>query len=197
MRSIRTIPIATILLCAVACGPSERPKFHIKKASDYEPIVTPAPPPTASSTQPATASVAPPGSEMTIVEVGGFKGACDHSFSSINDEDLVALANPTGLRSYRLAGIAITPGIRAEAHAQLRSWLLGEAIGVELDSAGGGSQPAAYLYRCSSATMVNAELVRSGLAVVSDAPSMHRDALGKASMEALSARRGVWATKGK
>ena len=43
--------------------------------------------------------------------------------------------------------------------------------------------------------MLNADLVRAGLAVVVDGPSLHREALNQASMEALTAGRGVWGRK--
>ncbi|MBI2213821.1 MAG: thermonuclease family protein [Acidobacteria bacterium] len=185
----RWIALTLALVLVADCGPSKRPKFNIKRAADYEPVV-----PTA-TTAPTTSAT--PASDVTIVEIGAFKGSCEHSFSGINATDVVALANPSGLRSYRLAGIAIPPEIRANAHAQIRSWLEGEAVGLEIEGASPGIDPAAYLYRCSTKTMLNAELVRAGLAVVSDSPSAHRDALNKASMEALSARRGVWGSSGK
>ncbi|MFA6955047.1 MAG: thermonuclease family protein [Thermoanaerobaculia bacterium] len=183
----RWLALILALLLVAGCGPSERPKFNIKRAKDYEPIVPPESP-RATATADTTATAAP----AIVVEIDAFKGTCDHSFSGINGQDVVSLANASGLRSYRLAGIAIPDEIRAEAHGQLRSWLEGDAIGVEIDGASPGAEPAAYVYRCSSKSMLNADLVSAGLAVVSDAPATHRDALNKASMQALTARRGVW-----
>lgn len=193
----RWIAWGLALALVAGCGPSKRPKFNIKRASDYEPVVTTAAPPATPAVNPEAVSTAPAEGEVTVVEVGSFKGSCDQSFSGINENDIVALADSSGLRSYRLAGIAIPPGIRADAHAQIRSALEGEAIGVEIEAASPGVDPAAYLYRCSAKSMLNAELVSAGLAVVSDAPSAHREALNKASMEALGARRGVWGRQGK
>jgi endonuclease YncB( thermonuclease family) len=183
----RWLALILALLLVAGCGPSERPKFNIKRAKDYEPIVPPAQPrATAAADSAATAT------EATVVEIEAFQGSCDYSFSGINDEDVIALANASGLRSYRLAGIAIPREIRAEAHSQLRSWLEGDAIGIEVEGANPGPEPAAYIYRCSTKMMLNADLVRAGLAVVSDSPSNHRDTLNRASMEALSAHRGIW-----
>ena len=195
MSAIRTIAAAMILATVAGCGPSERPKFKIKRAADYEPIVQPAPPPTATTDSAVTDSAVPAGTEITLVEVGGFKGSCDLTFSGINDQDVLALADASGLRGYRLAGISIPPQIRAEAHARLRSWLDGEKIGVEIESSSPGIDRAVYVYRCSAKSMINADLVRAGFAVVVDGPSLHRDALNQASMEALTAGRGVWGRK--
>lgn len=192
MAAVRTIAVALILVTAAACGPSERPKFNIKRASDYEPIRQPEPPRTTSATPDSAATA---GSEITLVELGAFKGSCEFSFSGINDQDLVALANATGLRSYRLAGIAIPPQARPEAHAQLRSWVVGEPISIEIEASSPGHDQAVYLYRCSAKAMLNTDLVRDGLAVVVDGPSAHREALNQASMEALTAGRGVWGRK--
>ena len=186
----RVLASMLTLALLIGCGPSDRPKFNIKKAKDYDPVVEGNPElPAPAST---TAAAPPPDTAIEVVEVGAFRGNCDQSFSGINDADVVALANASGLRSHRLAGIAIPDEIRVEAHSVLRSWLTGELVGIEIETGAPGPDTAAYLYRCSSKTMVNAELVRAGLAVVVDTPSVHRDALNKASMEALSARRGVW-----
>jgi len=141
--------------------------------------------------EPATSTA--PGS--VIVEVGAFKGACDYSFSSINPSDVVALASPEGLRSYRLAGIAIPDSMREEAHSHLRGLVSGERLGIETEAGDPGGEPSVYVYRCSAKTMLNTELVSAGLAMVSDAPTVHREALNRASMEALSAKRGVWGKK--
>lgn len=187
--TVRVLASLLALALLAGCGPSERPKFNIKKARDYDPVAQGNPEPPAPA---ATTATPPPDTAVEVVEIGAFKGNCDQSFSGINDADVVALANPSGLRSYRLAGIAIPDEIRVEAHSELRSWLTGEPVGIEIEMGAPGPDAAAYLYRCSSKTMVNAELVRAGLAVVVDTPSVHRDALNKASMEALSVRRGVW-----
>lgn len=196
MSAIRAIAVAMILVTAAACGPSERPKLKIKRAADYEPIRPPEQQPrAATSDAAATDSAAPTGTETTLVEIGAFKGSCDLSFSGINDQDVLALADASGLRSYRLAGVAIPPQVRAEAHAQLREWLEREAIGIEFEGSTAGMDRAVYVYRCSAKSMVNAELVRAGLAVVVDGPSLHGDALNAASMEALTAGRGVWGRK--
>lgn len=186
----RMLSSLLVLALLAGCGPSERPKFNIKRAEDYEPVVpTGTAPPQATST---TATAPPSDTAFEVVEAGAFTGSCDHSFSGVNDTDILTLADASGLRSYRLAGVAIPDAARANAHAELRSWLTGEAVGIEVEAGSPGPEPAVYVYRCSSKTMVNAELVRSGLAVVVDSPSKHRDALSKASMEALAARRGVW-----
>jgi endonuclease YncB( thermonuclease family) len=183
----RWLALLLALLLVAGCGPSERPKFNIKRAKDYEPIIPPDPPRAT-----ATAAPAATATEATLVEIEAFKGPCDQSFSGINGQDVVALASASGLRSYRLAGIAIPDEIRAEAHSQLRSWLEGDAIGIEIEPASPGAEPAAYVYRCSSKSMLNTDLVSAGLAVVDDSNSAHHDALAKASVQALSARRGVW-----
>ncbi|MCM2314356.1 MAG: thermonuclease family protein [Thermoanaerobaculia bacterium] len=195
MSAIRTIAAVMILATLAACGPSERPKFKIKRASDFEPIMQPAPPPATTTDSAVTESAVSAGTDLTLVEVGGFSGSCDLTFSGINDQDVLALADASGLRGYRLAGIAIPPQTRAEAHAQLRSWLDKEEIGIEIEGSSPGIDRAVYVYRCSAKSMVNAELVRAGLAVVVDGPSLHRDALNRASMEALTAGRGVWGRK--
>jgi len=190
----RSIAIAIVLVLVAGCGPSERPKFNIKRASDYEPLRTTEP---RTDTTATTAPPEPAGTEMTVVEIGAFKGECDRTFSGINGEDLVSLANAGGMRSYRLAGIAIPAGIRGETHERLRGWLEGEALGIEVESGSGGGQPAVYIVRCSTKTWINEELVREGLAMVADTSSAHRDALNQASMEALTARRGVWGRSSK
>lgn len=195
MSGIRTIAAAMILATFAACGPSERPKFKIKRAADYEPIIQPETSGTATTDGTVSDPAPPSGTEMTLVEVGAFKGSCDLTFSGINDQNVLALADASGLRDYRLAGIAIPPQVRAEAHAQLRSWLDGEEIGVEIEGTSPGIDRAVYVYRCSAKSMLNADLVRAGLAVVVDGPSLHRDALNQASMEALTAGRGVWGRK--
>jgi endonuclease YncB( thermonuclease family) len=192
----RWIAIGVVLALVAGCGPSERPKFNIKRAADLEPIIPPDSTATASAS--ATESAAPEASaDAEIVEIGAFAGRCNYSFSGINAADVVALADPSGLRGYRLAGIAIPPAVREESHAQLESWLTDEPLGVEAEAGSTGAERSVYIYRCSAKTMLNAELVGAGLAVVIDAPSMHRDVLDKASMEALAARRGVWAAKTK
>lgn len=188
----RWLALLLAILIVAGCGPAERPKFNIKRAKDYEPIIPPE-----SSRAPATTDSAATATPVTVEEIEGFKGPCDHSFSGINDQDVVALADATGLRSYRLAGIAIPGEIRAETHGQLRSWLEGDTLGIEVEGASPGVEPAAYVYRCSTKTMLNADLVSAGLAVVSESPSIHREALNRASMEALSARRGVWGAQRK
>ena len=191
MRTAPSIAVIGIALLSVVagCGSPERPKFNIKREPHIEPLPVPEAKEIYEEPAPATAT------DAVIVEIGAFKGSCEHTFSGINQQDLLALANSTGLRSYRLAGIAIPPEVQAGAHDQLRTWMDGEAIGVEIEGSAASLDPAAYLYRCSTKSMVNVELVRAGFAVVVDAPSAHRDALNQASMEALAARRGVWGRK--
>jgi endonuclease YncB( thermonuclease family) len=188
---IRQVAIALALILLAGCGPSERPKLNIKREPHFEPL--PVPPAKGIYRDPATETAA--GTE--IVEIGAFKGSCDFRFSGINDADLISLASPKGLRNYRLAGIGIPDGVRAEAHAQIRQWLADQEVGIVVEPGDPGAEAAIYVYGCGAKSLINLELVRSGLAVVSDAPSGQRDALSKASMEALGARRGVWGAKAK
>lgn len=186
----RWIALLFAFLMVAGCGPSERTKPETDRTKGNQArAVTGTDGSTASATADAAATES---SEVAVIEIGTFQGICDHTFSGINDQDVVALANASGLRSFRLAGIAIPAEIRAEAHAQLRSWLEGQPIGVEVEAFAQDGDPAAHIYRCSTKTLLNADLVSAGLAVVADVPSAHRDALSRASMEALSARRGVW-----
>jgi len=186
MKLAATVTTALALALLVACGPSERPKLDVKREPRFAPLKVP------EAKEIYKEPAATTATDAVVVEVGAFKGACDYSFSGINASDVVALASSTGLRSYRLAGIAIPDSMRDEAHSHLRGLLGGEKLGIEMETGDPGGEPSVYVYRCTAKTMLNADLVSAGLAMVSDAPTIHRDALNKASMQALSARRGVW-----
>jgi endonuclease YncB( thermonuclease family) len=195
-REIRfTTLVAILCLCAfVACDQPTKPikKLDIKRASDLEPI---SPPPLAAEPETAGEETAQPGEEMEVVEVAGFRGNCDSVFAGVNAEDLVTLRSGPRVGTYRLAGISIPAEVQFEAHNQLRMWLEGKNVSLEVDESVPAIDPAVYIHSCSEGTIVNEELVRAGLAMPSEARFRRSDALKKASVEALTAGRGVWGTK--
>ena len=101
----------------IACSEPTKPikKLNIKRASDLEPIAAP-------RTGPATPAEAPASQEaesvadeqMEIVEVQGFRGACDSTFVGINDEiaDLPPEASSRTTRSPRSMRLPISISAR-------------------------------------------------------------------------------------
>jgi endonuclease YncB( thermonuclease family) len=199
MREIKTgLALLVALLCLsalVSCKEPTKPikKLNIKRASDYEPI---APPPGTVGAEPEVEPQAePPGEAMEIVEVQGFRGDCDSTFVGINTDDLVTMRTASQVRTVRLAGISIPEDVKLMAQNQIRIWLDRKSVGVEIDESLVGLDPAVYLWTCPGGTMINEELVRDGLAVPARGPARRSDALKKASVEALTAGRGVWGKK--
>lgn len=199
MRTDRIWLAALFALVVVAfgCGEPEVKKLNITRAEDLQPIApaqtTPDPLLETTTTE---APVAEDGTPMEILEVGGFRGQCDHTIVGVNEADVVAMRKGNAVASYRLAGISIPDDARFQAHNRIRYLLERKQAGIELEPNSPGLDRAAYLYVCPDGTMVNLELVREGLAVPSDAVSMHKGALDKASIEALTAGRGVWGLSG-
>lgn len=178
-----------------ACSEPSKPikKLNIKRAADLEPISAPMATSTDGVTE--TAAAAAEGvatTEIEIVDVQGFRGECDSSFVGINDDDLVTVRSANEVRTHRLAGISIPEAVRLEAQNEVRRRLDRKSISVEVDEFVPAIDSAVYLYVCPDGTMINEELVRAGLAVPADSRYRRSDALEKASIEALTAGRGVW-----
>jgi endonuclease YncB( thermonuclease family) len=186
--------LSTLLFAA--CTEPTKPikKLNIKRAADYEPIVAPATTTDSATVGEATSdAIEPPASApLEIVEVQGYRGECDSSFVGINEDGLVTVRTGAQVRTHRLAGISIPAGVRDEAHNQIRRWLDKKNMSVEVDDSVPSLDVAAYLHLCPDGLMINEELVRVGLAVPSESRFRRTDALKKASVEALTARRGVW-----
>lgn len=198
MKTIAARLVALVVFPAllVACSEPTKPvkKLNIKRASDMEPIAAPMETGTdAAKNDPAApATQSEGGTPLEIIEVQGFRGACDATFVGINDENLVTVRTDTQVRTYRLAGISIPAEIGVDAQNQIRVWLDDARISVEVDDSIPALDAFAYLHICSEGKMVNEELVRMGFAVPSEARYRRSDALKKASVEALTAGRGVW-----
>lgn len=201
VRSNLFLVIVGLLAALVwsACSEPTKPikKLNIRKASDYEPIAAPVTS-TETSTEatstaaPPNTSTAPPAEAMEIVEVQGYKGSCDHVFVGINDDGLATLRSASQVRTFRLAGISIPEAVKLEAHNQIRIWLDKRNVSVEIDDSVPAVDPGAYLHLCPDGFQVNLELVREGLAVPAEQRYKRTDELKKASVEALTAGRGVW-----
>lgn len=181
------------LLCAamlLACSEPTKPikKLNIKRAADLEPIAAPA----ATAQESVPPAEVEPSAEIEIVEVEGYHGTCDSTFVGINDESLVTVRSANDVRTHRLAGISIPEAVRLEAQNEVRRRLDKKSISVEVDEFVPAIDSAVYLYVCPDGTMINEELVRAGLAVPAESRYRRSDALEKASIEALTARRGVW-----
>jgi len=185
-----TIPLM-LLVALVACSEPTKPvkKLNIKRAADMEPVAAPAPP--QPETPEATES-AEPSEGLEIVEVEGFRGACDTQFVGINEENLVTVRSSNQVRTFRLAGISIPSEVQLDAQNQVRIWLDDKELSVEVDDSVPALDAFAYLHLCPDGTMLNEELVRAGLALPSETRYRRTDALKKASVEALTAGRGVW-----
>lgn len=202
MRSKVFLVVLAVLaaLVWVACSEPSKPikKLNIRKASDFEPIAAPVETGTSgtsdgSSTEtPANTTAEEPGPPMEIIDVQGYKGSCDHFFVGINDDDLATLRSASQVRTFRLAGISIPESVKLEAHNQIRVWLDDRRISVEIDDSVPAIDSGAYLHLCPDGFQVNLELVREGLAVPTEQRYRRTDELKKASIEALTARRGVW-----
>jgi len=184
-----------------ACSKPSKPikKLNIQRASDYEPITPPVETGTSDATSTAsstnataTSNAEAPSAPMEIINVEGYQGDCDYLFVGINDDDLATLRSGSQVRSFRLAGISIPESVKLEAHNQIRVWLNHRNISVEIDDSVPAIDSGAYLHICPDGFFVNLELVRAGLAVPAGQRYRRTDELKKASVEALTAGRGVW-----
>lgn len=199
MRRIESFAIVLACVLLVGCGEPRYKKLNIKRAADLEPIAAPQSTSTDAEEPKSEPPPHPPQATSTeameIVEVAGFRGPCDGTFVGVNEEDLVTVRTATQVRTYRLAGISIPAGARQDAHNQMRFWLDKKAISVEVDESVASIDAPVYIHLCPDGRMVNEELVRAGLAVPSETRFRRTDALKKASIEALTAGRGVWGKK--
>ena len=91
--------------------------------------------------------------------------------------------------------ISIPASVQLQAQNQVRLWLDDKTISVEPDDSVPALDAFAYLHVCPEGEMLNEELVRAGLAVPSETTYRRTDALKKASVEALTAGRGVWGSR--
>ncbi len=178
------LPLAVIV---AGCDTKPRPAFNVPRART---MAAPSPGETTDTTG-ATVSPAPQ-APTKVIEVGGFRGRCDSQLSAVTDGSLLVLTGRAGTRTYRLAAVAVPADVRTEANEHMRHWLEGETLGVDLEKAAPGVDGAVYIYRCSDHAMLNADLVREGLALPNDSLSKHKDALGKASVEAMTSQQGIW-----
>lgn len=199
MRRFESLLIAFAVLACVsvlACSEPTKPvkKLNIKRAADLEPIMPPASTHSdqGSAEEPVTAPAMTSTETMEVVEVEDFRGPCDSMFVGVNQDDLVTVRAGRQIRTHRLAGISIPDDARLAAHNQLRMWMDGKAISVEVDESVPAIDAPAYIRLCPDGAMMNEELVREGLALPANARFRRTDALKKASVEALTAGRGVW-----